>query len=249
MENAPVINLRFTDFVPGADADAWERYKKWRAEVYSPMLVMKSPGVTGNDLYQIVRETPEYPSNGGITHRDSLSSWNIATGTTEVLGTQSEYIEWERRGVIECIRSPVYSLIKGFRSGQLLSWQKPDTRIENAPIMHLQAYCLSREEPDKYGNWFSEYGCKIFIPLFIKLPGLKGYDWFKYTGLMRSSEVRDHDYPLYLSIIYFDTIQSYYDYHKSPEQIAFQKALRMVFPRGLKYEWYVLYELTNSWRK
>jgi len=249
LENAPVITLRFISIVPGANIEAWERFNKWFAEVYGPMLFMKTRGATGNDFYRLIGDTPEYPQMGSFSHRENLSLWKAATETTEIVSVQNEFIAWEKRGVIESIWSAVYELIKSYRSDPALSGQKEDTRIENAPIMHLEAYRLSPENQGKYFNWFAEFGCKIFIPLFLRSPGLKGYDWFKFTGLARSKEVRDLEYPAYLSVVYFENIKSFEDFTKSPEQVAFQKALRTGFPRGLKYEWYVQYELTNSLRK
>jgi heme-degrading monooxygenase HmoA len=248
MENAPVITLRFTNIAPGANADVVERYKKWRAEVYIP-LNLKSEGVTGSDQYRLIHETPEYPQVGGITHRQNMGLWKAATDNQLVSDVQNEYIVWEKRGIIESIWSAAYQLIKGFRSGQASLDERLDTHIDNAPIMHLEAYRLSADNQEKYYNWFSESGCKIFIPLFMNLPGLKGYDWYKFTGLMRSREVRVQNYPAYLSVVYFDNIDSFNNFEKSREQTAFQKALRAVFPRGPEYEWYVQYEFTNTWRK
>jgi heme-degrading monooxygenase HmoA len=249
MENAPVITLRFFNIVPGANIEVWDRFNKWFAEVYGAMLFMKTQGATGSDFYRLIGDTPEYPRMGCFSHRENLSSWKAATETPEITSVQDEFITWEKRGVTESIWSAVYALIKSYRSDPALSGQKEDTRIENAPIMHLEAYRLSPENQEKYSNWFAEFGCKIFIPLFMRSPGLKGYDWFKFTGLARSKEVRDLEYPANLSVVYFENLPAFESFTKSPEQVAFQKALRTVFPRGLKYEWYVQYELTNSWRK
>ena len=209
---------------------------------------MKTRGTTGFDIYRCLLDTPEYPRICMVSHRESLRSWKEATDTPEMKSVQSELSSWQKRGVMESTWSSVYQLIKSFRIGQS-SEEKPDTRIENAPIMHLEAYDLTMDNQETYAEWYSEYGLKVFVPLFMNIPGIKGYDWYKYTGLQRSTEIRDHDYPPYLSIIYFDNLDSFEKFKKSQEQRAYQKALRMTFPLGIRYEWYVQYELTNSQRR
>jgi hypothetical protein len=44
-------------------------------------------------------------------------------------------------------------------------------------------------------------------------------------------------------------MDSFENYRKSPELVAFQKAIRNVFPNGLSLKWYVQYQLMQSWRK
>jgi hypothetical protein len=64
---------------------------------------------------------------------------------------------------------PAYSLIKSFRSKPNYS-NHNQALIENAPVMYLEAYRTSPEEQEKYYKWFNEYGCNIFMPLFMKMP-------------------------------------------------------------------------------
>jgi hypothetical protein len=63
----------------------------------------------------------------------------------------------------------VYTLKKYEKTGVFF---KPGTKIENAPVMLLQGFRLSTEEQEKYSRWLSENGY-VFIPLFLRLPGLK----------------------------------------------------------------------------
>jgi heme-degrading monooxygenase HmoA len=81
------------------------------------------------------------------------------------------------------------------------------------------------------------------------MPGLKGYDWYKYETSRKESDVREREYPKYLSIIYFENTQAFDGFVKSPEAEAFFKMMRSVFPRGLKYEWYAQYQLVKSFRR
>lgn len=59
MEHRPILQLSSRSPAPGADITVYERYVKWVQEVYGPLL-MKNPGLIGNDYYQITRENPEY---------------------------------------------------------------------------------------------------------------------------------------------------------------------------------------------
>jgi hypothetical protein len=62
-------------------------------------------------------------------------------------------------------------------------------------------------------------------------------------------EVREWEYPDYISIIYFDDLAAFENYQSSPELIAFKKAICNIFPNGLNYRLYVQYQLVKSWRK
>jgi len=75
--------------------------------------------------------------------------------------------------------------------------------------MHLEAYRLSPENQDKYNNWFYEYGFNIFLPLFMKRPGLKGYDYFKFSRSAYRTDIRETEYPAFVSMIYFENIQAF----------------------------------------
>jgi len=246
--NTPVINVAFNSAAPGADIEVFERYQKWSTEVYLPMQ-MKVIGLKGIDFYHVIRENLEYPVVGVIYHWENLQAWETFPNSPKGAAISQEAAVWVKRGVRDPIWSVVYELIKSYRSLPLSSTDKPDTRIENAPVMSLEAFRLSPEDKEKYVNWFTEYGYSSFIPLFVRLPGFKGYDWYKYTGLTRSQDVREHEYPKYLSIIYFENTQAFDNFVKSPELAAFFKVMRSVFPRSLRYGWYVQYQLVQSWRK
>jgi hypothetical protein len=141
-----------------------------------------------------------------------------------------------------------YALMKSFRSKPVFSSDNQDTRIENAPIIHLEAYRLSAEEKEKYIRWFNDFGCPVFIPLVMKLPGVARYDWYQDTGL-RTRDGGGFEYPEYLSIIYFENLKAYEDFAKSPELAGFQKSIRSVIPSRLEYIWHVQYQLEKSFRK
>ena len=243
--NAPVISMTFVNRAPGADIEVFERYRKWVNEVYLP-LQMNIPGLRGIDSYQAARESLEYPVTGVVYHWENLQAYGTPN-TPERTAIQQEAAAWVKRGVRDPIWSVVYELIKSYRNVSPSSG-RPDTRIEGAPVMSLEAFRLSAEDEEKYVSWFTDYGCSSFIPLFLRLPGFKGYDWYKYMGLGRGPDMREHEYPGYISMIYFENTSAFDNFVKSPELASFLKVMRSVFPRALKYEWYVQYQLVKSVR-
>jgi hypothetical protein len=247
MENAPVIGISFMNFAQGADPEILERHQNWVREAYIPMSI-KPAGNDGIDMYGIIKESPEYPIIGYITHYDSIETWDKLQQTAEATSIREDQYAWEKRGIREGFWRNVYELERGFRNEPSLQSIKPDTRIENAPFMHIEAYRLSPDGWNKYIKWFSEYGCNVFLPLFLKLPGFKGYDFFRDSG-KRSMEALETEYPLCISLLYFDNLMAFENYTKSQELVMYQKALRIVFPKGLIYKWYVQYQLVKSWRK
>jgi hypothetical protein len=76
-----------------------------------------------------------------------------------------------------------------------------------------------------------------------------GYDWYEDTGLRRRQDIREKEYPKYLSLIHFANIEAYEIFAKSPELATMQKSMRSVFPGGLNYKWDAQYQLIKSWRK
>jgi hypothetical protein len=248
MENRPVITISANSPAPAGDSDAYERYQQWSQEVYGP-LNLKIPEVSGGDYYKIVKENAEYPLMVGITHYKNIKDWSAYAPSAEGIALQQEFRSWEERGILEMIWYPAYGLLKSFRNKPSPSSSYHSTLIENAPILYFEAFRLSLEEQEKYFKWFNDYGCNVFMPLFLKLPGFKGYDWYEDTGLRRRNDVRESEYPKYFSAIYFENIKACEDFQKSAELAAFQKSMRSVFPRGLNLKWYVQYQLVKSWRK
>ncbi len=139
MENAPVISLSGQSPYPGADPVIWERFSKWTQEVYLPVN-MRLPQRRGLDYYHIVRESPVYPLGIAILHYENRAGWVEARKNPEAQSISNEFGIWMKRGVLDFMWSAVYELIKSYRSGSPNTEQKLDTLINNAPIMHFEAY-------------------------------------------------------------------------------------------------------------
>jgi hypothetical protein len=249
MDNAPVITVSGKSSYPGADPVVYERFSKWRQEVYLPVN-MRVPQRRGLDYYQIVRESPLFPSIIAILHYENHSGWVDARKNTEAQSISNEFGIWMKRGILDFMWSSVYQLVKGSRSEVPYNEEKPDTRVDNAPILHLEAYRLTAEDAEKYHQWFTDYSSKVFIPLFMQKKGLKEYDFYKYIGIsVNFDNLLLKEYPTYLSVIYFENIRDFENFEKSHELAVCKRTLRDIFPRGLEYQWYVQYELVQSWRK
>ena len=168
----------------------------------------------------------------------------------EMVSIYEDMANWQKRHVPDLYWTAGYQLVRSFRSGRSLADDKPETRIENAPIMHIEGYEMSLEDQEIHNKWFREYGINIFVPLFMKQPGIRGYDYYKYNGFqLRNMNIRETEYPIYLSLIYFEDMQAFESFERSPELAIFNKTMRSVFPLGLNHKWYVQYELKLSLRK
>jgi hypothetical protein len=163
LEERPAMNTLFVSPSPGVDDDLLQRYHKWAMEVWVP-LVMKVPGITGADRYRIVKENPDYPSFGIITHWENIRAYINTRATPEILSLRGEFSSWSKRAVVEYIWNASYNLVKSFRSGASYSSDEDDTRIGNTTVMHFEAFRLTATEQDKYLKWLNEYGFSFFIP-------------------------------------------------------------------------------------
>jgi len=248
MGNARVISLNGGSRHPGADHEVYERFLKWEQEVYGPVS-MRVPQRRQVDIYQIVRESPLFPSNLPIFHYENYAGWKEARKNPEAISVSNDNANWIKREIYDYSWSAVYQLVKSYRSEGSNPEEQPDTRIENAPFLHLEACRFTAEDSEKYNKWFVDYCSNIFIPLFMKQHGLQGYDYFKYIGVSVMHNIFETEYPTYFSAIYFENMKDFENFEKSNELEVCKKTLRDIFPRGLKYEWYVQYQLVRSYKK
>jgi hypothetical protein len=247
--NAPVITVSGFSRYPGVDPAVWDRFVKWSAEVYSP-LMMRWPARKGIDIYQIVNESPLFPFLFIINHHENITTQQAAVKMPEMVDIYKDMTDWQKRRVPDRMITAGYQLVQSFRGVTPLPGEKTDTRIENAPFMHVEAYELFTENQEKYNQWFTEYGINVFVPLFMQQAGIKGYDYYRRTEFqLKSMNLLETEFPAYLSIIYFENSQAFETDDKSPELVAFNKTMHSIFPLGLNFRWYVQYQLLQSWRK
>jgi hypothetical protein len=163
---------------------------------------------------------------------------------------QAELKAWTERGIVEFIWRARYVLLKSLKKTPTTPPLQVTAQQQNT-IIHLEAYCLTGEKEVLYGKWLQEYGFGVFFPLFLRMPGITGFDCFQHLDVKANpaGRARVTKYPLYLSLVTFENLEAFDNYTRSAELAASQKALRNIFPLGLDYRWYVQYQLVRSWRK
>lgn len=249
MENRPVITLNGGSRYPGAEMELWERYHKWLYEVYMD-LNLQLPHRRQIDSYHATRESPQYPWSLSVLYYDNYAGWEETRKSPLPIAQAKDNESWMKRQVMDFIWCAIYQLIKSYRSEGSISETQLDTRIENAPFLHIEAYRLKAEDAEKYNKWFIDYCSKVFIPLFMKQAGLKGYDYYQYRGIsVNYPNLMEREYPMYLSAIHFENIEAFERFEKSNELAVCKRTMREIFPSGLVYQWYVQYQLVKSWRK
>lgn len=96
---------------------------------------------------------------------------------------------------------------------------------------------------------FKEWGFKAYIPILMKLRGIKAANFYNFTGRTSQKEIANPDYPQSLAIFYFEDLKSYDNFGKSPELAVFRKAIKSDFPSGVNIRWNEQYQLMKSFRK
>jgi hypothetical protein len=149
----------------------------------------------------------------------------------------------------EFIWMGLFKLNRTFLSSSHVPEEKPTLFIENSPIISLLGFKISNEATDDFDNWLNEWAFKAYIPILMKLPGLKAAKFYAFTGRSAQKEAKDPDYPQSLIIFYFEELKAYDNFESSPELAVFRKALKSDFPSGVSIRWNVQYQLVKSFRK
>jgi hypothetical protein len=242
MENAPVIRLFGYNVPPEIE----EKYNNWTTEVYLPNLVKRTP-VNEIDRYHIIKKDPAYP--------DYFNLWHINNVENYYKAQESAFLTDVRKDVgitfskIEYVWDAFYYLMRSFRNSQSSRKEKEVTTIEDAPFVIIETFRLTPEEEAKYAEWCVRYANRIYIPLLMKIPGVKGYDRYRNAGLPAFYKARESNYPSYLHILYFENEKAFEEYGKSPELASYKKALKSDISDSLVPQWYVQYQLIKSFRK
>ncbi len=243
MENAPIVHIGYLRVQP----EYAERFGKWLMEAYWP-LWMKSPLVRAVNRYQILKDTPEYPPTFTMMYFENFRAISNFWASPESVAVAEDFrVLWTKRGEMGWGAS--YQLVRSFRD---CSPSVESPSVEDAPVIHLEGISLSSEEEDTYDTWFEKWGCEVYMPLLMKMPGIIDCRCYRllHYDLPESFRVRDPAaHPTRLSVLHFENAEAYEDYKKSLEKSAFEGALSATLRRGLNYKWYVQYQLMKSWRK
>lgn len=237
MESTPFINIIAVRLPPAEE----ERYLRWLYEVYYP-LMMRFHLCQGVDRYTIVKENADYPEKISTYHYLEFKEWVAHYSSPVMLDILKDVQTTFHR---EYVWTGVYQLIWSFHSPVS---SEQTAFVNDTPIMHMAGFKLSIEK-EEFNAWFKEWGAKVYLPILMKLSGLKAVNFYSFTGRSSQPEAKDPNYPNLLSLWYFDTLKSFQNYAESPELAAFMKALKSDFPGGIALRWYVQYELFKSFRR
>jgi hypothetical protein len=240
MENTPVINVAAAK----APFSEEERYRKWLYEAYYPLLI-RYHLLSGLDVYTITKENGDYPTHMSIYHYTGFSEWENHINSTVWQDILKDVHTTFHRDIIWM---GVYQIISSFHNISLRPEEKAITLVEDATILHVSGFKLSIEK-EKFNEWFKGKGSRIYMPILMKVPGLKAVNSYSFTNRSTEPEVRDPGYPELLFFWYFDSLKSFHDFEESPELAAFNESIKSTFSDGLTPRWYVQYELFKSFRR
>ena len=248
MENAPVITISANRVQP----EYSERFYQWVYEAYYP-LRMKTTWLKGIEAYRIVKESPEYNLSMSIYQFESLNDLENAYNSPDWIATSKDRdTSYQRTARGERFWQAAYQLMKSFANEQTASPTNKGKGTDDSQIIHLEGYRLAPDEEERFDTWFTKWGYEVYIPLLMKLPGLKQYVRYKYAHVNipdTDKTKRYVEYPPYLSILTFENIKAFENYEKSLELAAYRSCIAAYFPKGLDFRWYVQYQLMRNWRK
>lgn len=242
MENRPHVVLVGRN----APSDIEDRFLKWYDEVYCPVYI-KMPGYTGIDRYQIVKKSVEYPRSVAIHQYKNRNAIEELRKNPIRVDMQKSHdatfygVEW--------VWHDVYALIGSFKNDPS---PREATIVENAPVIQIEGYRVPSAEQGRYDQWFMRWASRVCIPVLMKSPGLKAINCFKLLDLSMRWPGRTYsqgEIPSYVSILYFENLESLENCEGSPECASFKRIMELEFPGSLNTIWNVQYELRKSWRK
>jgi hypothetical protein len=244
MPNATVISV----IGHNISSELEMKFTNWFDAAYAPVH-MSTSLYLGIERYKIINGNPVYPENLSIFHCQNLQGILKTIDNPDRLAVVKDVNTTFKR--IECVWfRKGFELIKSFRPDTQI---EGDTRVDNAQVLHMEVLRLAPEQEEKYNQWLVRWAYPVYIPILMKLPGLKAYNRFHHSGQdfqeSKDYRARETEYPTCLSMLYFEDVKAFENYERSPELIAFREAIRMNFPGSLDYKWYVQYQLVKSWRK
>jgi hypothetical protein len=240
MENRPHIMLSSRN-IP---ADIEDKYFNWYDSAYIP-LYMNVPGYIEIDNYKIMKKTLDYPDYLSIHHVKNLGVFKEWRQNPVRNDMQKDVVATFYR--VTRAWHDVYSLMWAFKSD--IS-SEPNT-VDDAPIIHLEGYRVLPAEHDKYEQWFMKWASRLYIPLLMKIPGLKAYNYFHHSDFsMRLTEQSylEAEIAPYISILYFDNPAAYENYKASLEYAVFKRNMELELSGGISKIWDVEYQIRKSWR-
>lgn len=242
MENRPHISINGR-IIP---SDIEDKFLKWYDAVYIPTY-MKLPGYDENDNYRIIKRSLEYPDLLSIFHRRNRKvAEEIIKNPTRIAIQKDQDATFSR---IQFVWHDLYVLVESFRNN---SSSRESAVVENAPVIHLEGYRVPAAEQGRYDQWFMRWASRIYIPILMERPGLKAYNCFRLSDFSLRIPGRKYmevEIPPYVSILYFENLESFEKYESSPSYAALKRSMELELPGSISTIWHVQYQLRKSWRK
>jgi hypothetical protein len=247
MGNGQVICLAGKTVPPALE----EKFNMWLQGAYNP-LFLKVPGMKGIDDYTIVKRAFESPGQLEIYHNGlDLERYKKSVPTFRPNQDIARDSSVTFKSIIWFYLN-VYELMGCFRHNQGTVERKDDTVVDDAPVIHLEGYKVAASEQDRFDDWFNVLSSRIYIPLLLKIPGVKASNFFRLTDyrspLYTWAHFIESDMPPYISITYFENENSVETFNQSVELAAFRRSLHVEFTGKLQTVWNTEYRLFSSHR-
>jgi len=248
MGNVPVIFIVGTNRAPTPEGR--ERIANWSKEAHRP-LFMQDTWWSGMHDSLILEKNNQYPEHLSLWFYENLDARDKSLNDPGRLALVKDQVSLFEKYGAEFVWRAIYECVFGFRSGAIFSpMGKEATLAGRAPIIYLSALKLTTFIEKNYEEWFSHQAYETYIPLLMKLGGLRGYDFFRLVRNRPESELaREKDYPAFFSLLYFDDPASLEAYRKSAELAAMQSAIQAYFSGTLNVKWDVAYKLNTFYRR
>ena len=245
MENVPVITMSARTIPPEIE----ERYNLWYNTAYGP-IYLKTPGIKGIDRYEIIKKNRALPGEINLYHGESFESFKKVYSNPKSDRNAAAHDAVTSFNEITRFWLNIYELMGSFREST--QGNVESTIVEGAPVIHIQGYKIVEPASAKFESWFNKWASQVYIPLLLKIPGLKACNFFTlvdfkdpgYTGV----RFVESDMPRYISIFYLEKTESLEDFYQSTELAAFSGSLELGFPDSLKTLWNADYQLFASHR-
>ena len=245
MENAPVLTISGRQIPPEIE----EHYNKWYDAAYGPIFV-KIPGSRGIDRYKIIRKNYILPNTLDLYHNENLEAQKKRSAHTDRMAVIRDSATTFHQ--IRRFWYSTYELIQSFKNDSSRHQPVQNTIVENAPIIHIEGYKIPETEYGKFELWFNKWASQIYIPLLLKIPGVKECNFFKLIDFKdpayASVRFVETDIPRFVSITYLESPESFDNFNQSKEVGAFRGSLELGFPDSLKIVWDTEYQLFASYR-
>jgi hypothetical protein len=106
-------------------------------------------------------------------------------------------------------------------------------------LLHFSGIDCQPDQREKFNRWYDE----THIPMLLEFDGLKKVERFQRTG-------RDLNYPEYLALYEFDSLDMFNRYQQSAQLAAALKETADTWvAKGYERKWRVQYETLKRWER